>query len=311
MKRTLMALGCVLALLLSACTPGGGAGQTQPPEGAYGIYFSALGGSHAVAAVDCEYRQLAPGIAPVPGLMELLLAGPESTELLSPFPQTGVRMLSWKLEDGQLSLDLSEQYGELSGVDLTVADYCIALTLCQAEGVESVYITVAGEELPFRHSQQLRAEDVILSGAEEEPLYVGVNLWFPRESGGGLGVEYRQVIKTEDIPLLEAVLEAWLSGPEFEGMRHDVPEGTQLRSATLEDGVCTVDLSAQFYESAPADPATARLLLYSLVNTMGGLETVEGVQLLIEGERITTYGSVRAGRPLAPDLQLEKELTNS
>lgn len=308
MKKSVMGLLCAVLLLLSACA--GGAGQNEPKAGAYGIYFSALGSSGAVAAVECEYRQLSAGANPINALMELLLAGPENPALLSPFPQSGVRLLSWKLQDGELKLNLSEQYGELSGVDLTVADYCIALTFCQVEGVDSVYITVAGEELPFRHSQQLRAEDVILSGAEEEPVYLGVNLWFLREGGDGLGVEYRQVTKTEDVSLLEAVLRAWLAGPEFEGLRSDIPEGTELRSVVLEDGICIVNLSAAFRDGAPEDGARAQLLLYSVVNTMGGLETVQAVQLQVEGENVEYYGGVRADRPIAPDPRLEKELTN-
>lgn len=306
MRRPLLVLICCLALLLSACVPHSAADERGSSEDGYGVYFSALGSSRAVAAVACEYRQIPPGSNPVTALMDFLLSGPQDADLLSPFPQSGVRLLSWRLQDGQLHLNLSEQYGELSGVDLTVADYCITLTLCQLEEVDSVYITVAGEELPFRHSQQLRAEDVILSGAEEEPVYVGVNLWFPRESGSTLGVEYRQVTKTEDTPLLEAVLQAWLAGPEFSGLRSDVPEGTALLAVTLEDGICTVSLSPQFRSGAPADQARARLLLYSLVNTMGGLDTVEAVQLQIEGEAIPTYGGVRTSRPLTPDPRLEK-----
>lgn len=67
--------------------------------------------------------------------------------------------MSWEVEEGRLHLDLSEQYGGLSGVDLTVADACLTLTLCQVEGVESVYVTVEGREIPYRRVQQLGPDD--------------------------------------------------------------------------------------------------------------------------------------------------------
>ena len=65
-------------------------------------------------------------------------------------------MLSWELRaDGVLSLDLSEHYSGLSDVSLTLADYCIVLTLGQLESVEQVEITVAGRPLSYRSHQVL------------------------------------------------------------------------------------------------------------------------------------------------------------
>ena len=302
MRRRLMALCCCALALLSGCA---GRAEETPPEGAYGVYYAVSDDKKSAAAVACEYHTLPEGGKPIPALIALLLDRPTQAGLKSPFPQ-GVRMLSWQLSDGQLRLNLSEQYGGLSGVGLTVADYCIALTLCQVEGVESVYVTVEGEEIPFRHTQQLCAADVILSGAEEAAVHVGVNLWFPRAQGDGLGVEYRQVLKTEDDTLRGAVLAAWLAGPEFQSLASWAPEGTEIRSVSVENAVCYVNLSAAFLDGAPADPTQARLLLYSLVNTMGALEQVEAVQLLIEGEGVPSYGGVPAGEPLKPDPSLEK-----
>ena len=79
----------------------------------------------------------------IPGLLDRLLAGPAEPGLCSPFPEDLV-LRSWTLENSQLRLDFSEAYEGLSGVDLTLANCCLALTLCQAEGVETVYITVEG-----------------------------------------------------------------------------------------------------------------------------------------------------------------------
>ena len=303
-KRLLVLLCGVLLLGLPACADQS-TKESAPPEGAYRVYYAVSDQQRCSAAVDYEYRTPPENALPIPALMNLLLAGPEDPGLTSPFP-AGVRLLSWHLDEGQLHLDLSEQYSGLSGVNLTVADYCIALTMCRLEGVESVYVTADGEEIPFRHSQQLRADDVILSGAEEEAVLVGVNLWFPRVQGTGLGVAYRQVTKTEDDTLRGAVLAAWLAGPEYASLTTWVPEDTEILSVELDEGICYVDLSAHFLDGAPATRSQARLLLYALVNTMGGLDSVDGVQLLIEGERISSYGGVDTSQPLTPDPSLEK-----
>ena len=146
MRRRIAALGCLLALAAGGCAP-----RPEEPEGGYCVYYSALSDRFAPLPLDCEPFEGSGG-DPIPALVDALLSPPETQGLTSPFPE-GVRLLSWEVEEGRLHLDLSEQYGGLSGVDLTVADACLTLTLCQVEGVESVYVTVEGREIPYRRVQ--------------------------------------------------------------------------------------------------------------------------------------------------------------
>lgn len=81
-----------------------------------------------------EIRRLPEGADIPGGLMECLLSGPVSDDLASPFPE-GVYLLSQPtVEEGVCRVNLSEKYGGLSGVELTLAGYCIVLTLCQVPG---------------------------------------------------------------------------------------------------------------------------------------------------------------------------------
>ncbi len=303
MSRKLLALGCALAVLLPGCAFVA-ARESAPPENALRVYYSAAGDEQADTAVDCTYFAPPEGGEVVPALMDALLAQPEEANLGSPFP-AGVQLLSWSVEERVLHLDLSEQYSGLSGVDLSLADCCIALTFCQLDGVDAVYVTVEGRELPYRSSQLLHGEDILTSGGEDMPVHMGVNLWYPRTEGDGLGVEYRQVLKTEGNTLTETVLAAWVEGPKYNSLRACLPEGTQVRSVTILEGTCTVDLSAAFVEHAPADQEEAKLTLYALVNTLCGLEQTERVRLLVEGEALSDLSGVQVGDTLLPDQSLE------
>ncbi|WP_297212297.1 GerMN domain-containing protein [uncultured Flavonifractor sp.] len=166
MKKISILILTGMLLSLMGCTPETG----EPSEpGDYRIYYSALEDRYAAMAVGYEAWTLPEGTRPLPGLLKALLRGPSGQELTSPFPD-GVRLLNWELlEEGCLHLDLSEQYGSLTGVELTVADACLTLTLCQVPGVESVYVTVEGEEIPYRPIQQLTLADVLLSTGQESP----------------------------------------------------------------------------------------------------------------------------------------------
>lgn len=156
-KRLLFSLAlCLLVAGLCGCARRSGGGRT----GDYQIYYSALSNQNAPLAVGCETWTPEAGAQIIPGLLEVLLAGPTDPELASPFP-SGTQLLGWTLEEGCLRLNLSEQYGDLTGINLTVADCCLSLTLCQAEGVESVYVTVEGSEIPYRPIQQLTQAHIL------------------------------------------------------------------------------------------------------------------------------------------------------
>ena len=155
------------------------AGCSAPPEEAedgYQVYYSALEDRYAQQALASEPYGSAPPKEPIPDLVAALLDGPDSPDLTSPFPD-GVRLLGWELEDGVLHLDLSEQYGGLSGVNLTVADACLTLTLCQVEGVDAVYVTVEGREIPYRPVQALTPEELFLSDGMDAPASVALLFW--------------------------------------------------------------------------------------------------------------------------------------
>ena len=238
-------------------------------------------------------------------LAELVLSQPETTGLASPAP-SGTRLLSCQQEEGQLRLDLSEQYGGLSGVELTVANACLTLTLCQLEGVEEVYVTVEGEPLPYQTLRTMGADDVLLPGTGEAELTAAVGLCFPRADGSGLGVEYRDVVQNEGDTMVRTVFTALLEGPRYQELSSLMPEGTKLRSIAVEGGVCTVDLSPEFLAGLPEDEQSARLLLYSMVNTLCMQEdlSISAVQILADGHAIESIGGVPASVPLEPDWTL-------
>ena len=110
-KRVLSSLAlCLLMVGLWGCSQRSGGGKA----GDYQIYYSALSNQNAPLAVECETWTPEAGEQIIPGLLEALLAGPTDPELASPFPD-GTRLLGWTLEEGCLRLDLSEQYGDLTG----------------------------------------------------------------------------------------------------------------------------------------------------------------------------------------------------
>ncbi len=183
MKREKLAALLLALLLLSAA---GCAGGGESPGGVEGpvLWFldarlRAPGGAeelHGPALKAQPYE----GQLRAEDMMSALLAGPTGEGLSSPFPQ-GVSLRGCQLDGerpGVLRVSLSEQYGSLADVSLTLADYCIVLTLSQIEGVEEVEILSGGLSFHYRSHQLLSAGEAVLYDpllehatppAEEEP----------------------------------------------------------------------------------------------------------------------------------------------
>ncbi len=188
MRKKWLLLSLVLLLFCASCTPAAQE-ETTPPEGEYGIWFlrKALaqeGGIRLGADsgyLSREFYAVPEGESVETALLEALITGPEGEELTSPFP-AGTRLRSWSREENRVSVDLSEAYSGLAGVELSLADGCIVLTLCQLEGVEEVYITVEGRPRPFRDQVYTREDFMENNLFDPLPRYAQEEL--PIESGG-------------------------------------------------------------------------------------------------------------------------------
>lgn len=293
MKR-LMILMLVLALLCAGCGERGH-GEVETEE--YPVCFvtreeTAEGGDGGIASksvVDWEYHALPPGQRALDGLIRTLLAGPEGEGLASPFPR-GTSLRGWRQENGVVTLDLSEAYGGLSGVELTLADACIVLTLCRLEDVEAVYLTVDGRPRPFR-DQVLTPADFLLEEGEPGEREVEAALWFPAREE--LGREERTLRLAAGDRIEVALLQELLSGPESGELDRACPEGTVLRSLSLDGDRAAVNLSARFLEGEEVP-----LRLWAVVQTLEGVIPGVRVQFQVEGLALEEYGGVKLGQGL-------------
>ncbi len=221
-------------------------------------------------------------------LAALLDGPPEGSDLISPFPE-GTELLGWKRSGSIIQVTFSAPYGALTGVEQTVADYCVTLTLTQLTGVDGVRIAAEGSDRSLRI---LRREDVVFSGVEEEPVEVTAMLCFRRMGTNELGVELRTFRLTESESAALAVLEALLAGPSDAGLERLIPGGVEAWSARVDDGVCYADFSGALTEHIPESAQEQELIIRSIVESLCSLSYVQTVQIQVEGEALRSYGTV-------------------
>lgn len=92
-------------------------------------------GSDAISAVTMDWsgQKSLTVDQQAQAALEQLLGGCTEPGYRSPIPQ-GVQLRSCQLTGGMALVDFSQGYEQLSGIDLTMADYCVTLTLSQLPG---------------------------------------------------------------------------------------------------------------------------------------------------------------------------------
>jgi germination protein M len=217
-----------------------------------------------------------------------LLAGPADDTLRRTI-SAGTTLNSLRIERTRAIVDLSATYGLLSGIELTMADQSIALTLTQLPEVLSVEILVMGENLAYRDRQIFTGRDVLLAPAGDVVSTVTAELYFLTEDGN------LQAVK-QDLDLYEgdtqvsAVVKALESGPVEKGLVTAMPEGFRTRAVWLEDRVCYVNLSSHLAELLPED-VQIDVTLQALAGSLCSLDSVVEVRFLVDGEYADYYGT--------------------
>lgn len=303
MRRLLALTLCAALALATGCAYA--VTQTAQGEEAYDLYFqnrdleSAIGADAIGVEPSTLLRDDSRSTAELAEeLVGQLLSGPVSETLKSPFP-SGTALLQMKVSGAHAQVDLSASYRLLSGVALTVADYCITLTLTQLPGIRSVSITVGGQPLAYRSTQIFTARDVLLSSTEDVVGTVDVTLYFLNASGVLVG-EVRTLELYEGDTQAESLVEALGKGPQEKEHTPTLPEGFAVQTVWVEEDRCYVNLSSTMLGALP-EGAQLRPAILALASSLLTLESVKEVQFLVDGEIVDDCGGVDISRLFLPE----------
>ena len=293
----------ILIAAAALCASGCVSAARHTPEGeTLAVYYAAApedvpGGDILTAAqVPWNEQGSLPARKQAEEAMKLLLGGCEEEGFTSPLPE-GTRLLDCTVSGSAAVVDLSAEYGQLTGMKQTIADYCVALTLTQIEPIRMVRILVNGQELSRRHGSTLLAGDALLTSTEDVVRTFAARLYF-RGADGELTGEDRLLTLYEGESRGAVILNALLSKPENGEMEVLLPQDFAALSFRTEDGVCLMNLPASDEELLPEDPEQQAMLVESIVRSLCSLDDVDAVQIVVDGEMRGTLGTVDISQPL-------------
>ncbi len=196
-------------------------------------------------------------------------------------------------EDNSLSINFNSAYNSLTGISEVLCRASIVKTLCQIEGVDDVEFYIGGQPLKGLNDQPVSfmKEDDFIDGTSAENVYVTV--YFANEQGNGLvGTNLKIPMYYGNISIEKLILESLIAGPKKiknidESIQKTIPDGTELLNVSTKDGICYVDFNDNFLNKVQG--IKDEVVIYSIVNSLDELSTINKIQFTIDGEVKKNY----------------------
>lgn len=277
---------------------------TSLEEGQYYAYYVNTSGTALVSYVYEPTAKDTEGL--IAELLERCQMVPDGTEGRRPIPANVVLSEEAVLEKNILNIHFDTTYTTMDKVTELLCKATLAKTLTQIEGVDyiSIYVngkpyngTTAGSGTSNTNagtgetgSETVSVTPILYSASDfvdntgdatNQYTQADLVLYFANENGTALVKEERSVIYSSSLSLEKVVLNQLIEGPKTEGHTATLPSTLKVQGVSLRDSICYVDLDNTFLE-VPMN-VTDTVELYSLVNSLTQLDTINQVQITING----------------------------
>ncbi len=234
--------------------------------------------------------------------------GPEKSGNVRTIPEN-TEVLGINVKNESATVDFSVDFNSYLGSDALLARFSVVRTLCDIPGITSVMITVEGKPLISSSTGKeigiLSVKDIVSdidTNVEQAQETTKVMLYFATSDATALKSEERKVTTQEALSIEKTIINELVKGPTSPELVGVIPNGTKLLSIETKDGVCYVNFSGDFVSKFSG--GTGMLTVYSIVNSLCSLESISGVQILIEGEKGQTFGDYVFDEPIQVNYNL-------
>ncbi len=203
------------------------------------------------------------------------------------------------LGNNKVRLNFDATYNQLEGIQELLRRAAIVRTLCQVDFITSVEFYIEGN--PLMDADGLQVGAMTESSFIDSFNYLekqNITLYYANDKKERLkGVEalanYDGSSTVERIVIDQLI--KGTSGIEnveqyYGKVYNTIPSGSVCNSINTVDFICYVDLNKNFTEGL--DGVSDELVIYSIVNSLTSLSTINKVKFTIDGESVKNYGTV-------------------
>lgn len=223
-------------------------------------------------------------------VLQLAMTEPEDETLTSVFPER-TTVQSLEISDiGVITVNFSKEYGTLSGIDRTIADYCTVLTLFGLEQVDGRTITGVMILVDGQGSRHVFTPEDLVTTTDYMRLqdYTFV-IYFPNRETGYLEPQhFSRTLSDAEEPAKE-IVSILMQGRMKDGtINRVVSSNAEFLDLSIRNRVCYVNFNEEFLDLPLLNGEGKSLKLYAFVNSLCELSYVDRVQFLIDGEMVTS-----------------------
>jgi len=275
---------CLVAILICMCCLGGCGRKDNSADEGFKLYYLNKDENKLVpVGYDMKSDAQAEQITEV---LEAVTKVSDKINCVNAMPEE-VKLDKWEMNETNLTLSFSVEYLNMKKTREIMCRAALVLTLSQIEGIDYVTFNIGQEPLKDSAGEpvgMMKAGDFVDSSGSSINTYenVDVILYFGNESGDKLVEKNDNGIYSKNISKERYILDKLIKGPDKEGLVRTVPANTKIISVSTKDGICYVNLDSTFLTETV--DVSDEVEIYSIVNSLCELTTVNKVQFSINGE---------------------------
>jgi germination protein M len=254
------------------------------------FYFNANTGR-----LEPETHSLLPGQDWLNMTWSFLAETPRTPALSGIWPEGSGLLLSWQLNGNVLEVVFSSAYHDIPPMEEALFRSSLVWTMTGLPFVDHVLINLYDTEAEPLALESRRTVVINPAVSPVRQTTRTFTLYYVSEDHDRLAAEQR-TSNTVDMDQIERyIVTQLIEGPENDGLVGSIPPETRVLEVRIEDYTCYVNLSADFISRFNSGASLARLMVYSIVNSLTDRENyshVRRVQFLIDSERVENFHGV-------------------
>lgn len=312
LKRIVLLVVFVLAMLLAASCGDKDDGQKVIEDVAtvdttYKVYYL-KDDEYVIEGVTWEFQSQTPDEL-IGECLEVLAKEPEEKDYIQPI-ENPLKVLEYDFDEStkQVNIFFNDAYTSLDKDKEVLCRAAVVKTLTQFDSivdyVQFFVNTQALRSSDGRYMVMMSSDFVDSTSADLKDLNEGtLKLYFASTDGQQLADEDVYVHYYNTSPVERVVMESLRSGPLSGNLNRTFPQDTKIHKTSVSEGICYVDLSQRFLQDV--EGISFKVKIYSVVNSLCALDSVDKVQILIDG-RVSDYtvDDLAINIPLSPDMDI-------
>ncbi len=225
--------------------------------------------------------------APEDKINEIMCAMRESRKDVNKAIPDEIKFISYELSGQVLSLNMDSAYLNLDSISEIFVRAAVVLTFTQLDEVS--YVSFYVNNNPVKDSNgdalvMISHSDFIdkVGGTLNNYENTTVTLYYANYSGNKLKTEIRTGMYDSSQPIEQYIVEQLIKGPAEEGNYRTLPQNSNIRSISTNNGVCYIDFDSNFLSGASS--VKDEIMIYSIVNSLTELSHINKVQISVNGD---------------------------